>query len=177
MIQQNEARMQNHKEVVEEDKRNKLPTNWESRKRQAEWIMQDEAARKEAETKVIKRIPVEFYIFIYIATNLFTCMYFLQGQDYERMKLLNIDATEAERIARKKRSKQNPDPGFSDYEQAAIRSYNRLVKNIKPDMEAYEEAKEKLGPAFYGDRNTILHGLHEDKKEAIDKMVTNLEKQ
>lgn len=44
--------MQNHKEVVEEDKRNKLPANWESRKRQAEWIMQDEAARKEAEAKV-----------------------------------------------------------------------------------------------------------------------------
>lgn len=53
LIQQNEARMQNHKEVVEEDKRNKLPSNWESRKRQAEWIMQDEAARKEAEAKVI----------------------------------------------------------------------------------------------------------------------------
>ncbi|KYN14350.1 PREDICTED: pre-mRNA-splicing factor Syf2 isoform X1 [Trachymyrmex cornetzi] len=146
----NEARMQNHKEVVEEDKRNKLPTNWEARKRQAEWIMQDEAARNEAEAK---------------------------GEDYERKKLLNIDATEAERIARKKKSKQNPDPGFSDYEQAAIRSYNRLVKNIKPNMETYEEAKEKLGPAFYGDPNTILHGLHEDKKEAIDKMVTNLEKQ
>lgn len=46
--------MQNHKEVVEEDKRNKLPANWESRKRQAEWIMQDEAARKEAETKVLR---------------------------------------------------------------------------------------------------------------------------
>lgn len=44
--------MQNHKEVIEEDKRNKLPANWESRKRQAEWIMQDEAARKEAEAKV-----------------------------------------------------------------------------------------------------------------------------
>lgn len=52
LLSQNEARMQNHKEVVEEDKRNKLPSNWESRKRQAEWIMQDEAARKEAETKV-----------------------------------------------------------------------------------------------------------------------------
>lgn len=45
--------MQNHKEVIEEDKRNKLPANWESRKRQAEWIMQDEVARKEAETKVL----------------------------------------------------------------------------------------------------------------------------
>lgn len=46
--------MQNHKEVVEEDKRNKLPANWESRKRQAEWIMQDETARKEAEAKVLR---------------------------------------------------------------------------------------------------------------------------
>lgn len=52
--------MQNHKEVVEEDKRNKLPTNWESRKRQAEWIMQDEAARKEAEAKVWL---IRFFIF------------------------------------------------------------------------------------------------------------------
>lgn len=44
-------------------------------------------------------------------------------------------------------------------------------------MDSYDEAKEKLGPAFYGDRNTILHGLHEDKKEAVDKMVEDLEKQ
>lgn len=72
----NEARQQNHKEVVEEDKRNKLPSNWASRKRQAEWIIQDEAARKAAQEK---------------------------GEDYERMKLLHIDATEAERIARKKK--------------------------------------------------------------------------
>lgn len=59
--------MQNHKEVVEEDKRNKLPTNWESRKRQAEWIMQDEAARKEAETKV-QRLTV--FVIKYTKFNL-----------------------------------------------------------------------------------------------------------
>ena len=55
--------MQNHKEVVEEDKRNKLPTNWESRKRQAEWIIQDEAARKEAETKV-SILAVQWFTFL-----------------------------------------------------------------------------------------------------------------
>lgn len=146
----NEARQQNHKEVVEEDKRNKLPSNWESRKRQAEWIIQDEAARNAAKEK---------------------------GEDYDRIKLLHIDAIEAERIARKKKNKKNPDPGFSDFEQAAVRQYNRLMKNMKPNMESYEEDKEKLGPAFYGDKNTILHGLREDKKEAIDKMVSDLEKQ
>jgi len=73
--------MQNHKEVVEEDKRNKLPANWESRKRQAEWIMQDEAARKEAETKVPGSIFSIFnkkyiklfnlcYIYIYLIYSL-----------------------------------------------------------------------------------------------------------
>lgn len=89
---------------------------------------------------------------------------------------MDIDASEAERLARKKK-KKNPDPGFSDYEQACIRQYNRLIKNIKPNMDSYCDAKEKLGPAFYGDPNTILHGLHEDKKDAIDNMVTDLEKQ
>ncbi|XP_015120780.1 pre-mRNA-splicing factor Syf2 [Diachasma alloeum] len=145
----NEARTQNHKEVVEEDKRMKLPANWEARKRQAEWILSDETARKEAEEK---------------------------GLDYDRQKLLHIDAIEAARLERKKKRK-NPDSGFADYEQATIRQYNRLVKGMKPNMESYETAKEKLGPAFYGDRNTILQGLHEDKKEAVDKMVDDLEKQ
>ncbi|XP_057322918.1 pre-mRNA-splicing factor syf2 [Microplitis mediator] len=145
----NEARSLNHKEVVEEDKRNKLPSNWEARKRQAEWILQDEEARKKAQE---------------------------QGLDYDRQKMLNVDAIEAERLDRK-RKKKNPDPGFADFEQATVRQYNRLVKSMKPNMESYEKAKEKLGLAFYGDRNTILHGLHEDKKEAVDKMVEDLEKQ
>ncbi|XP_046753626.1 pre-mRNA-splicing factor Syf2 [Diprion similis] len=145
----NEARQQNHKEVVEEDKRNKLPSNWEARKRQADWIMKDEEARKEAQAS---------------------------GKDYDRVKLLQIDATEAERLARK-RKKKNPDPGFADFEQATVRQYNRLVKGIKPNMENYEAAKEKLGAAFYGDRNTILQGLHEDKKDAVDRLVEDVEKQ
>ncbi|XP_043281238.1 pre-mRNA-splicing factor Syf2 isoform X2 [Venturia canescens] len=145
----NEARQQNHKEVVEEDKRQKLPTNWEARKRQAEWLMADDAARKAAEEK---------------------------GLNYDRQKLLHIEASEAERLNRKKK-KKNPDTGFADFEQATTRQYNRLVKGIKPDMEKYDAAREKLGAAFYGDRNTILQGLQEDKKESIDRMVDDLEKQ
>lgn len=38
--------------MVEEDKRNKLPTNYDARKRRADWIVNDETARKEAEEKV-----------------------------------------------------------------------------------------------------------------------------
>jgi pre-mRNA-splicing factor SYF2 len=43
-----------------------------------------------------------------------------QGEDYDRIKLLHIEAIEAERREMKKK-KKNPDPGFSDYEQATAR--------------------------------------------------------
>jgi pre-mRNA-splicing factor SYF2 len=43
----------NHQEVMEEDKCSKLPSNWEARKRQAEWILNNEEKRREAEEKVI----------------------------------------------------------------------------------------------------------------------------
>lgn len=146
----NEARSQNHQEVVAEDARNKLPANWESRKRQAEWLLNDQKARKEAAEK---------------------------GLDYDRVKLLNVSAIEAEKMERKKK-KKNPDQGFSDFEAATVRQYNRLVKNMAPkDMEKYEEQKEKYGDAFYGGPHVIIHGLHEDKPDAIDNMVKDLEEQ
>jgi pre-mRNA-splicing factor SYF2 len=51
------------------------------------------------------------------------------------------------------------------------------VKGIKPDMEQYENQKQKMGEAFFGGPNTILHGLHQDTKEGIDRMVQDVEKQ
>lgn len=48
------------------------------------------------------------------------CAVMLQGEDYDRIKLLHIEAIEAERLDRKKK-KKNPDPGFADYEQATAR--------------------------------------------------------
>lgn len=144
----NEARTQNHQEVVAEDARNKLPANWESRKRQAEWLLQDDKARKESEE---------------------------QNENYDRVKLLNVSAIEAETLERK-RKKKNPDRGFSDFEAATVRQYNRLVKAMpSKDLERYEEQKEKYGDAFYGGKHVILHGLHEDKKDAVDNMVKDLE--
>ncbi len=43
-----------------------------------------------------------------------------EGQDYNRVKMLNVGADEAERKDRKNQRK-NPDKGFADFEQAAIR--------------------------------------------------------
>ncbi|XP_019761010.1 pre-mRNA-splicing factor Syf2 [Dendroctonus ponderosae] len=146
----NEARTHNHHEVVAEDARNKMPQNWEARKRKAEWILNDQKEREEASKN---------------------------GEDYDRKKLLNLTAIDAERLERKKK-KKNPDQGFSDFEAATHRQYNRLVKNMAPkDMERYEEQKEKLGDAFYAGPHTIVHGLHQDRPEAIDNLVKSVEDQ
>jgi pre-mRNA-splicing factor SYF2 len=49
---------------------------------------------------------------------------------------------------------------------------------MKVDLEQYEKQKETLGEdIFYGKQNTILHGMHKDSKEGIDRMVQDLEKQ
>uniref|UniRef100_A0A1I8MWB2 Pre-mRNA-splicing factor SYF2 n=1 Tax=Musca domestica TaxID=7370 RepID=A0A1I8MWB2_MUSDO len=145
-----EARTHNHQEVVAEDARKKLPNNWEARKRQADWIVADEKAREEAKAK---------------------------GLDYDRLKLLEVSAIDAEKIEKKKK-KQNPDLGFSTFEAQTARQYNRLVKNMPArDMSKYEKQKEELGEAFYGGPNTIIHGLVKDTPAAINNMVKDLEQQ
>jgi len=147
----NEARKLNHQEVQEEERRAKLPANFEARKRRAEWILNEEEMRKKCEE---------------------------DGEDFDRVKLLHIQADELERMDRLKARKKNPDQGFSTYEAATVRQHNRLVTNMKVDLAAYQEEKEKVGEeAFYAGRNTLVHGLHQDKQENIDKMVLDLEKQ
>lgn len=146
----NEARQQNHKEVIAEDERKKLPLNWETHKRQADWLVSNEKARQEANAK---------------------------GLNYDRVKMLNVSAIEAQNIEKKKR-RRNPDVGFSDYEAQTARQYNRLVKQMPVcDMIKYEKNKKKIGDAFYGGAHTILQGLHKDTSEAIDNMVKDLENQ
>ena len=153
-------------------------------KYRADWILENEARRKEAAER---------------------------GEDYNRLKMLEIGANEAERLERKN-NKKNPDTGFADFEQvslilwiiviwlwieklvfsfqlfkicitwcvflqATIRQYSRLVKELKPNMDEYEKTKAELGDAFYAGKNTILHGIHKDSPEAVNRMVEDLSKQ
>ncbi|MEE6466438.1 hypothetical protein FKM82_006950 [Ascaphus truei] len=148
-VLQNESRKLNHQEVVEEDKRQKLPANWEARKARLEWEVKVEEKKKEC------------------AEN---------GVDYQRAKLLEISAEDAERWERKKKRK-HPDIGFSDYAAAQLRQYQRLTKQIKPDMEAYEQQREQHAEAFYPTSDSLYHGTHVPSKDGVDRMVTDLEKQ
>lgn len=43
---QNEARKLNHQEVVEEDKRLKLPSNWDAKKARLEWELAEDQKKK-----------------------------------------------------------------------------------------------------------------------------------
>ncbi|KAH8018741.1 hypothetical protein MRX96_030712 [Rhipicephalus microplus] len=148
-MRRNEARTLNHKEVIEEDRKAKLPANSESKQKWAQYKLEEEQKYEEAAKR---------------------------GEDYSRIKLLSVSADEAERFDRKKKRK-NPDVGFSDYEAATVRQYQRLVKQIKPDFDQYERKKEEMGDAMFPTRDTIIHGLHKDSKDDIDRMVDDLEKQ
>ncbi|XP_041316838.1 pre-mRNA-splicing factor SYF2 isoform X1 [Pyrgilauda ruficollis] len=164
-----EACKLNSQEVVEEDKRLKLPPNWEAKKARLEWELQVQEKKKECAAR---------------------------GEDYERVKLLQVSAEDAERWERK-RKRKNPDLGFSapihavsrepgaapaalsppDFAAAQLRQYQRLTRQIKPDLEQYEKLKEQCGEALYPTSDSLLHGTHVPSKEGVDRMVADLEKQ
>lgn len=148
-LKRNEARKLNHQELIEEDKRLKLPSNWETKKARLEWELKEEERKKECAAR---------------------------GENFERVKLLEISAEDADKWERKKKRK-NPDLGFSDYAAAQLRQYQRLTKQIKPDMEQYEKERERNGEEFYPTSNSLLHGTHVPSKEGVDRMVTDLDKQ
>ncbi|GLD56246.1 pre-mRNA-splicing factor SYF2 [Lates japonicus] len=148
-FKRNEARKLNHQEVVEEDKRLKLPANWEAKKARLEWELAEDQKKKECAER---------------------------GEEYNRVKLLEITADDAERWERKKK-KKNPDTGFAGYAEAQFRQYQRLTKQIRPDLESYERQREECGEDFYPTSNSLIHGTHVPTKEGIDRMVEDVEKQ
>lgn len=165
----NEARNQNHNEVKKELERNSLPKNWEVRKQKADWLIQDKAKREAIEA---------------------------QGLDYDRVKLLNVSALEQEvssagcsidpvtnnrfilqRMEKLKRKRKVGDQGFASYEEQSARQYQRLVKAMPPkDIHRYQEHKEAIGEDYYNS-NPVLEGRVKDSKDAVDRMVKDLEEQ
>ncbi|KAK0405127.1 hypothetical protein QR680_017810 [Steinernema hermaphroditum] len=145
------ARKQNHEQVVEEDRIAKLPKNYESIRQRQQWQLQDMEDRKAAETR---------------------------GEDYDRVKALNMQADISDKIESAKRRKRNPDKGFSSYEEMSLRQYERLTNGIQPDMKSYKQMREVVGEdQFYPTANTLLHGSHYPTDAAKDKLVKDVESQ
>lgn len=63
-----------------------------------------------------------------------------------------------------------------DFAQAQHRQYERLTKQMAPNMEAYEKQKREMGESFYPGVNTLIHGV-KTPDAAIDRMVEDLEAQ
>ena len=151
ILTQNEACAQNHKEVVKENKRQQLPANWEKKQ---EWAKRklDQVEEREKAQK--------------------------QNLDYEIEKLRNVQADEAEKWDRRKASKKNPDTGFSSFEDAAVRKYERMLKQFKPDMDKYERLKSEISEdQFYANKNVFIYGTHKDSEEAIDRLIDDMDKE
>ena len=79
----------------------------------------------------------------------------------------HLGANEADAMEKKRKSKLNPDEGFSSFENATFRKYGRLTAQIKPDMEVYTDNKEKAGEAFYATVGTVVHGVHKVSPQNI----------
>lgn len=144
-----EARKLNQAEVVEEDRRAKLPTNWEARQRREAWQLAELEARKAAEAK---------------------------GEDYDRTKLLNVQADAADREEAAKKRKKNPNQGFVDFEDMTLRAYQRNVKTVKTDRGDYERQKKAMGAEFYPSADSLIQGSHYPSDDACDRLVADLKK-
>ncbi|KRZ67118.1 Heparan sulfate glucosamine 3-O-sulfotransferase 3B1 [Trichinella papuae] len=152
-MRNNEARKLNHREVVEEDRRNKLPANYEAKRKRAEWEIAEFEKRKEAEKR---------------------------GEDYDRLKLLQTPADIAWKIQQNPKALKklrNKEFKRVDFCTAAIRNYERLTEQIKPDFQEYSGMKELLAEDFYPDSNTLIQNAHYPSDSKVDRLIENLNMQ
>ncbi|KAK2570618.1 Pre-mRNA-splicing factor syf2 [Acropora cervicornis] len=188
-LRRNEARKLNHQEVAEEDRRKKLPANWEVMQRRVEWENKEEEARKEGEIAVpgenlsVQRREPTNSIHIIMTPDLgiepgphWWEEAEARGENYDRVKLLETTAEEADKFERK-RKKKNPDEGFSDFATAQYRQYQRLTKQMKPSTDEYRKEKEQRGEAMFPSVDDVNYGGQGKVPEAaVDRMVADLEK-
>jgi len=147
-MMKNTARKLNHAAVVEEDRVSKQPANWQALQKKNEWMLYEDERKKECSE---------------------------QGKEWDRVKVLSVQADEAERMLSRKK-KKNPDTGFASFEQASYRQYNRLTRQMTLDKDAYAAHKEEVGvEAQHVD--SMYHGTHKPSEAAVERMVGDLDKQ
>lgn len=63
-----------------------------------------------------------------------------------------------------------------DFAQAQHRQYERLTKQMEPNLEVYQKQKQEMGESFFPGVNTLIHG-GKPSEAAVSRMVDDLEKQ
>lgn len=126
----------NLKEVFEENEKLKRPANWD---RQAERVLNQ--IKKIEEKKQAEE----------------------NGEDYEQKQMLDIQANDALRWKRNSSGTSKSEPGVIDYEAATKKQHDRMIKQLVPDMDTYNETKDKSLPL--------------DTEAGVDRMVESVNKQ
>lgn len=66
---------------------------------------------------------------------------------------------------------------FSGFAEAQHRQYERLTRQMEPDLETYERQKQEMGADFFPGVNTLLHGTSKVSQASVERMAADLEKQ
>jgi len=147
----NKARQQNREAVQEEDRISKLPENHESRQITAQYKL-DEIDRK-AEC----------------AAN---------NDDFNLVKLRDVQADHAQKKAIKKEQRKDPDKGFSSWADCTSRQYRQLSKEMEPDWKAYNLERERLGDdTFYATMNTQVEHQRKDDPNNKNRLAEAITRQ
>ncbi len=64
--------------------------------------------------------------------------------------------------------------GFAE---AQFRQYERLTRQMEPDLASYERQKQEMGEDFFPGVNTLLHGTSKVSQAGVDRMAADLKKQ
>ncbi|KAI9099706.1 SYF2 splicing factor-domain-containing protein [Phlyctochytrium arcticum] len=107
------------------------------------------------------------------------------GEDYERVRAMNYTAEDVERWDAKMREKERgKNTGFTDFTQIQAKKYNKLIKDLKPNLAEYAEQRAHLAEggdesAFYRDADSLAYANPSIKPstDAVDRLVADLEKQ
>eukprot|EP01118_Nematostelium_gracile_P001097 TRINITY_DN1111_c0_g1_i1.p1 TRINITY_DN1111_c0_g1~~TRINITY_DN1111_c0_g1_i1.p1 ORF type:complete len:231 (-),score=90.37 TRINITY_DN1111_c0_g1_i1:167-826(-) len=146
------ARKDNHREVLEEDKRAHEGVDGEKTRAKKEW----EEERSAQRAQLIE-----------------------DGLDPEKEKLMTTSAADSEwKESRKKKIRKGGGFGWDQYNQEAqYNAYDKRVKDVKINGDEYSEQKSNLGESdFYRDANYIGYGTNgEVAPDKVDKMVNELE--
>ncbi|OZJ03521.1 hypothetical protein BZG36_03426 [Bifiguratus adelaidae] len=111
------------------------------------------------------------------------------GRDYERSLYWNWSAEKVERWKERQEEKESrAEVGFTDYNQLAHRKYERLTREMKPDIQTYNEMKKFIESGAAGSEALeswkagvnalgIVDPSDKPPAEAIDRLVNDTKKQ
>ena len=104
-----------------------------------------------------------------------------KGLDYERQQGLKYSLAEVEAWEKKQKAKEkNKDPGFSDFHTLSHRKYKKRIRELKPDLAAYDLAKQEAlasGQSTFKDRNALDFIHHRATPEKAEQVAADIEHQ